>query len=61
MLTVEAKDLAAGDFSPDYGTITEIVKKNDVYTLKFFNGTEKAMKGDEELEVTQGGRFDRRP
>lgn len=64
MLTVEAKDIAVGDYSPDYGTVKEVVetkgKDQEVTSIKliFINGKTMIMKPDDELTMTQGGRFD---
>lgn len=64
MLSVEAKEIAVGDYSPDYGTVEKVIEtkgKDQVVTsikLIFINGKQMIMNPDDELMMTQGGRFD---
>lgn len=59
MLLIDAGEVAKGDWSPDHGTVVEVVEKKDEVTIKFVNGEEITTNKDEELMMNQGGRFDR--
>jgi len=60
MLFIPVEDIAEGDFSPLHGTVEKIVESTDSIELIFKNGDKTTVPRGEEIEVTQGGRFDRR-
>ena len=59
MLFIPVEDLAPGDYSPEYGTIDSLTKTKTKVHIKFVNGKSITPSVGTELEVTQGGRFDR--
>lgn len=61
MLMIPAQEIAAGDYSPDYGTVETVShdEKETTFEIKFKNGVEITLAYDEEINLTQGGRFDR--
>ncbi len=61
-MPVEAKEVAVGDWSPNYGTVTEIVEHKNTageilsYSFKFFNGSILTnVKPDYQLVIDQDG------
>jgi hypothetical protein len=56
---IEAGEVAVGDYSPDYGTVKAVEKKRDDIYIEFVNGKQLTMPEDAEIEMDQGGRFDR--
>lgn len=60
MLMIVAKDLAAGDYSPIYGTIETIAPfGTDLIRITYKNGTVDDVNQDEEVLIDQGGTINR--
>lgn len=56
-LPIQGSEIAVGDYSPDYGTVKQVIKSGDDVTLKFKNGQEITINKDTEITIDQGGRF----
>lgn len=59
-MPIEAKEVAVGDWSPNYGTVMKVSPhevRGEVanITLEFFNGHSIMVKPDEQIEIEQGG------
>ncbi len=62
MLSIPADEVAVGDYSPEQGTVRAIKKGpklTDPVEILFHNGNVKSLAKDVEIEMIQGGRFDR--
>ena len=59
-MPVEAKDIAVGDWSPAYGTVTKVTPhenqgKVTTITIEFFDGKSIMCKPDQQEEIVQDG------
>lgn len=59
MLNIPVEEIAAGDYSPDYGTVEQVVERGDKIILTFKNGKVLNQTKGNEIEIQQGGRFER--
>jgi hypothetical protein len=60
-LMIDVDEIAEGDYSSEDGTVMKVNKseKTDYVELIFVNGTTKMLAKSTEIEMDQGGRFDR--
>jgi hypothetical protein len=56
-LPIPAREVAVGDYSPDYGTVKQVRKLEDKTEITFQNGTTITPDNEMELFIDQGGRF----
>lgn len=58
---LEAKEIAVGDYSPEYGTVVKVedVGQDDI-SIEFRNGKSIMLRRDSEITIDQGGRFGHR-
>lgn len=58
---LDVDEIAAGDYSPEHGTVKSVRKtaKGNYVELVFFNGHTMSPQKGTDLEIQQGGRFDR--
>lgn len=58
-LPIPASEVAVGDYSDDYGHVTEVIKESILgkVIIRFRNGTEITPDKDTELIIDQGGRL----
>lgn len=57
-LPIPAKEIAVGDYSPDYGTVKQVTGKSfDQIEITFVNGKVISPDADAEFMIDQGGRF----
>lgn len=59
-MPVEGKEVAIGDWSPNYGTVTKITPHDykgqvENITIEFFNGNSIMVKPDQQIVIEQGG------
>lgn len=55
---VEARDIVVRDYSPEYGTVKQVIKQGeDRVQITFENGTVLTPDNDMEFIIEQGGRF----
>jgi hypothetical protein len=61
-MPVEAREIAVGDWSPNYGTVTEIKENKNItgdilgYNFTFFNGQKLTnVAPDLQISIEQGG------
>ena len=61
-MPIEAKEVAVGDWSPNYGSVVEVKENKNSsgeilsYSFKFFNGYEITnVKPDYQMVIEQGG------
>ena len=59
MVLIEVEDIAVGDYSPEYGTVESATDMGTSISLRFKNGTELMPSKGTEMEIDQGGRFNR--
>ena len=60
-LLVDVDEVAVGDYSTEHGTVTKVNKTESsrYVELLFVNKTKLNLEKGTEIEMTQGGRFDR--
>lgn len=56
-LPIPAKEIAVKDFSPDYGTVKQVIKGKTTTEITFLNGKKITVDNDMILIIDQGGRF----
>lgn len=56
-MPIPAREVAVGDYSADYGHVSQVRKLTDSVELTFVNGTKVTLDNDFELFIDQGGRF----
>lgn len=57
-LPIPAREVAVGDYSPEYGSVKQVKKQHGETTeITFKNGTVITPNNDDELPMDQGGRF----
>lgn len=59
-MPIEAKEVAVGDWSPNYGTVTKVTPHEyrgaiSTITIEFFNGKSIMAKPDEQIFLVQNG------
>jgi hypothetical protein len=55
---LEVEEIAVGDYSEEYGTVTVVEETADAIRLEFINGKSVSFPKGAELMILQGGRFD---
>jgi hypothetical protein len=59
-MPIEAKEVAVGDWSPNYGTVSHVsphLYRGNIttITIEFFNGKSIQVKPEEQLDILQAG------
>lgn len=57
MVPLEVEEIAVGDYSPDYGTVTLVNELSDSILIEFKNGKSMMPTKGTQLIIEQGGRF----